>query len=388
MPARPARAGRAHREKRMQSNLDYELRFVTSDADLEAVYRLWYQICVAEMGRYQEVAEHAHERLVADGAGGGLLLGAFRRDGAAVGTLRLRSGKHRPFPDEYQTLYDLPRFADLITPAQMCVLDRMMILPEYRTTLLPLHIFFEIITDALRQGLEVAFCDCEPHLLNVYYRLGLRNHAPGFYRPSFGYMIPLMLIRGDAEQQWRVRSPLLAHVGWPKESTELGLALARRLDSSVVVSELLTGDGDPRWERVVALCASLPAGSLFTGLSDAERRQCLHRSHLLRCRKGDRLITRGTAYNRTLFVVMDGVVEVHRPGRPPIPLARGEIFGELGLLMQSARTADVIAAGDDVQILTLSEGALRPLLEGESALTARLLRNLARILCTRLIDDR
>lgn len=369
----------------MKPNLEYELRFVTSDAELEALYHLWYQICVAEMGRYQAVAEHTRQRLVADGAGGGVLIGAFRRDGSAVGSFRLRSGKHRPFPDDYQVLYDLPRFADLITPAQICVLDRMMLLPEYRNTLLPLHIFFEMITYALKQDIEVALADCEPHLLNLYYRLGLRNHAPGFYRPGFGYMVPLILIRGHAEQQWRVRSPLLAHVGWPDVSTELGLALARRVDTGgVVVSELLTGDGDPRWERVVALCRRLQAGatSLFAGLSEIELRQCLRRSHLIRCRQGDQLVTRGVAFNRTLFLLMDGVAEVRRPDRPPTPLQPGAVFGELGLLAQSAHDADVVAASDDVQVLALSEGTLRPLLDGESALTARLLRSLARILST------
>ena len=369
----------------MKPNLEYELRFVTSDAELEALYRLWYQVCVTEMGRYQDIAEHARQRLVADGAGGGVLLGAFCRDGSAVGSFRLRSGKHRPFPDDYQVLYDLPRFADLITPAQMCVLDRMILLPEYRNTLLPLHFFFEIITYALKENLEVAFADCEPHLLNLYYRLGLRNHAPGFYRPGFGYMIPLVLIRGDAEQQWRVRSPVLAHVNWPEVSTELGLALARRVDTgAVVVSELLTGDGDPRWEHVVAQCRRLHTGatSLFAGLSEVELRQCLQRSHLVRCRRGDLLITRGAAWSRTLFLLMGGMAEVRKPDRPPIPLHPGAVFGELGLLAQSAHTADVVAASDDVQVLALSEGTLRPLLDGESALTARLLRNLARILST------
>lgn len=369
----------------MKPDLEYELRFVTNDADLEALYRLWYQICVAEMGRYQGVAEHASQRLVSDGAGGGVLIGAFRRDGSAVGSFRLRSGKHRPFPDDYQTLYDLPRFADLITPAQMCVLDRMMLLPEYRSGLLPLHIFFEMITYALKQDLEVAFADCEPHLLNLYYRLGLRNHAPGFYRPGFGYMIPLMLVRGHAEQQWRVRSPLLAHAGWPDVSSELGLALSRRVDAgAVVVSELLTGDGAPGWEEVVARCRRLHTGatSLFAGLSEAELRQCLRRSHLIRCRRGDRLVTRGAAFNRTLFLVMGGMAELHGADRPPVALEPGAVFGEHALLVQSAQPADVFAASDDVEVLALSDGTLRPLLDGdgESPLTARLLRNLARIL--------
>lgn len=373
----------------MKTSLEYELRFVTGGADLEALFRLWYQVCVVEMGRYQAVAEHTHQRLVVDGAGGGVLIGAFGHDGEAVASLRLRSGKHGPIPDEYQTFYDLPRFADLITPEQVCMLDRTMIAPEYRSSLLPLHIFFEAIKYGRQQELLVAFGNCEPHLLNHYYRLGLRNHAPAFFLPSFGYLFPLMLISGDVERQWRVRSPLLAHTAWNTESTELGLALARRADAgAVVVSEFLTGDDDPRWQQVTAWCRALHTGerSLFEGISEAELRQCLYRAHLMQCRRGDQLITRGAAFNRTLFLVMSGVVEVRRPERAPIPLAPGAVFGELGLLMQTARTADVVAASDDVQVLALSEGTLRPLLDGTSALTARLLRNLARILGARLMD--
>ena len=107
-------------------------------------------------------------------------------------------------------------------------------------------------------------------------------------------------------------------------------------------------------------------------------------SPVISCASGDRIVGQDLA-ERSVFVVLDGAVEVMRDGKSVALMARGAVFGEIAFLLGIDRTADVIAVGD-TKVIALRERALNELIASESKLAARFLLNLARIACLKLVE--
>ncbi len=66
-------------------------------------------------------------------------------------------------------------------------------------------------------------------------------------------------------------------------------------------------------------------------------------------------------------------------------LGPGDVFGEMAFLLELPRQSDVYAATPGVRILSLSDGTLHRLMAEEPVLAAKLLFNISRMLCGRLI---
>jgi CRP-like cAMP-binding protein len=66
-------------------------------------------------------------------------------------------------------------------------------------------------------------------------------------------------------------------------------------------------------------------------------------------------------------------------------LTAGDAFGEVAFLLEQPRSFDVDAATDGSRVLSLSEGALRTMIAEDADLAAKLLLNLSRLLCAKLI---
>ena len=66
-------------------------------------------------------------------------------------------------------------------------------------------------------------------------------------------------------------------------------------------------------------------------------------------------------------------------------LTAGDAFGEMAFLLERPRSFDVDAATDDTRILSLSEGALRTMIAEDATIAAKLLLNLSKMLCVKLI---
>lgn len=105
-------------------------------------------------------------------------------------------------------------------------------------------------------------------------------------------------------------------------------------------------------------------------------------SHVLACSAGDLIVRHGST-DMTVFVVLDGTVDVLREGRVVARLQPGSVFGEVAFLAEVPRSADVVAARDS-QLICLRPHILTALIEKEPRVAAPLLLNLSRILAQRL----
>jgi CRP-like cAMP-binding protein len=57
----------------------------------------------------------------------------------------------------------------------------------------------------------------------------------------------------------------------------------------------------------------------------------------------------------------------------------------MAFLLQQPRSMDVYAATDGVRVLSLSEGMLRQMIDSDAQAAAKLLLNISKMLCLRLL---
>lgn len=122
------------------------------------------------------VADHDARQLVDDADELSQLLLATD-DGFPVGTLRMTCGLDTNFPPDLVDTYSLDRFEGPVPREAIIVMTRFMVRPQLRGSTVP----FRMIEEATRflveeTPVEATFCDCQPHLIGLYLRLGFRAY--------------------------------------------------------------------------------------------------------------------------------------------------------------------------------------------------------------------
>jgi CRP-like cAMP-binding protein len=124
---------------------------------------------------------------------------------------------------------------------------------------------------------------------------------------------------------------------------------------------------------------------VFDGFTDDETKRCIARSTIIECEAGDRVLKRGGTA-RNIFVVLAGTLEVRDGDTIVNVLTAGDVLGEIAFLLERPRSFDVDAATNDTRVLSLSEGALRRMIAEDATIAAKLLLNLSKMLCVKLIQ--
>ena len=149
-------------------------------------------------------------------------------------------------------------------------------------------------------------------------------------------------------------------------STAVGAGAAAR--AALVVATGADGLGGD-WSPVLA---EVP---LFAGLSKRHLRRLAGLARARRFAQGTTILRAGEP-GAAFYVVLDGTVRV-LPGTGRVfKLGPGEVFGEMALLDDGPRSADVVADGE-VLTMTIGRTAFDKLLRSEPAIARALLRTLA-----------
>lgn len=342
-----------------------ELFRACSESDREELFRFRYSVYVEELGRYRGIADHDGRRLVEPEDANSALFGA-RQDGQVVGTSRMTFGVDG-FSARQVAQYGLGPFLAEVPPALMAVGERFMVASDLRGSPVSSKLREYTEREVEAAGVRLVFGNCEPHLLSLYLTSGARTYAEhNINSEEAGYLIPLVWPVGDTD-------------GLP----EVVDAALRGPD--VVRSASLMAPED-YWAQVEGTLERLQQEALhaFAGLGASETRECIERSNIIACDQGDRVLKEGGS-SHNLFLVLDGTLEVRHDGRLINVLGPGDVFGEIAFLLDLPRQSDVYAATPGVRILALSDGILNKLIAEEPALAAKLLRNIAKMLCGRLI---
>jgi hypothetical protein len=242
--------------------------------------------------------------------------------------------------------------------------------------------------------IQLTFGACEPHLLSLYLGNGHRTYSNrNINSPESGYLIPLVIVTEDIAYFRSIDA--FRSIGAPDvdslrdfgEDARIPDCVERLItNSGSVISQRLTAPGS-YWSEVHASLGELVENRIspLDGLSEEEAVRCLGRSSIIDCSPGDRVLKKG-GVARNMFVVLDGTLEVKDGDTLVRVLGPGDVIGEVAFLLERPRTMDVYAATDDVRILSLSESTLRKMIASEPEFAARLLLNLSKVLCLRLLQ--
>jgi Cyclic nucleotide-binding domain len=357
-----------------------ELFRAESEEDREEIFRFRYSVYVEEMGRYRRGADHQGRRLVEPEDAHSVIYGA-REDGRVVGTGRITFGADG-FSARQIDQYSLRPFLDEVPAELMSIGERLMVAPDLRGSDISPRLRDYQEEDIKARGVRFLFGGCEPHLLSLYLSGGARTYAEhNINSEEAGYLIPLMWCEGDAEE-------LAEAVGSFDDEGRPCLpgCVERSLAQSGGVYSTSLTPPEEYLTRVEETLERLDQAELhaFSGFDHAETQAAISRSNIIECDRGDRVLKEGGS-SRNLFFVLDGVLEVRHRDRIINVLGRGDVFGDMAFLLELPRQSDVYAATDDVRILSFSDGTLHKLMAEDPALASKLLLNISRMLCGRLI---
>ena len=353
--------------------MNIEINVATTDAERDAIYRLRYEVYVEEMHIFGDVADHERRMLIdANDADARLLYATI--DGEYVGTVRLNLGKDAPFSDEFEQTYNFERFRPAATDDQMMALTRFIVKGGFRGSPVAFHLIEECARIGLREGIEVAFCDCQPHLIRFYQRIGFRGYECRVYNdPEFGIMVPHAFVYGDAGYLKSIRSPVYpifaAGPAYP--------------DGGQKINALLGSTNVREIEKAETDASAIYDVPFFDGLEEKEAKRITSRGYLFDVAPGDRVIRQGQIA-RTVFVVLSGSLELCNEDGLCTEAHPGDVVGEPAFLLHTQRIADVYAGPDGARVLSLDEDRLQRLINKPSALAAMLLLNLSKALARKM----
>jgi hypothetical protein len=237
---------------------------------------------------------------------------------------------------------------------------------------------------------QFAFIDCSPYLIRLYERIGFRLYAPHFCYDATGVLsVPMCLVMSDEEHLSRTRSALL----------KLARRHARAHDQAISEFFHEQWEGQPAYQEA-ALDEEIPIDPhlhvdpapsyadipLFEDVDEPHISEFLSACRKVEFTAGQTAIASNDP-STDVYLLTRGYVEVTKEthGRKIAiaTLGPGELIGEMNMLLNTGRTASVVAL-TKAQAIVISEETFRSLFEKDPVLVARINLNLARILARRL----
>lgn len=296
------------------------------------------------------------------------------RSGEIIAALCLADALQLSEDNCWRNTYQLDLF-DEDQLGTMAVFVDMIIEEEYQKTpaaaVLISHCFIEI----LKAGGQAILLSCEAERFPIFKRLGLR--PIGLQQKSNnGIYIP-MICFPDEDYFATIHSPVIS--------------LLRGLD-------FMTYKGFQDWYKdLVDRNQDLRIGSTYfpdseeqftghksitEGLSPAGKKAFLKNAIVITYNEEEVLLMENDG-GKTFGFVRQGLLKVMINGKTIVLLGEGDIFGEIAFILESNRSAQVVAASPNTEVVQFSESAVNNL-ESEADRTA-IWRNLARVMAQKLI---
>ncbi|AXQ31471.1 GNAT family N-acetyltransferase [Solimonas sp. K1W22B-7] len=355
-----------------------DIKQAQTPEEFAACARQRYRVYTEEMNLYHDAADQQGQQLSdPDDAWSRFYYAAV--DGEVVASLRFHWGSDGQFSEEWNAVYRFDSFAPDVLPEQMAVGSRLTVDKAYRGSALPGQLVAHGLTECLRDGKQLVFLDCVPHLINYYTRLGWRQYTDNVEDTNVGILVPMCLVFDDRDHLARVGSNLLALVDAVRPGVTAGPWVHRLFPHSSYAEAAL------RHGSQSAVFQLLSEGLLpiFQGFTTAQVQLLTDQSNILDCEAGALFIRRRTVY-RSVFVVLSGQMEVLGDKDVVATIGKGELVGEMSFVLGGMRSADVRAGPEGAQVLSLQENILRKMLDADTALASRFYHNLSRILALRL----
>jgi hypothetical protein len=357
-----------------------------TEAERQAVFEFRYTVYATELGRKLGNADHGR-RVVHDEEDDKpytTLLYTQDDDGGLTGTIRIRLWEPGKVPHKDWETFSMDRFQGL-GEMRTAEIGRLMIEPGHRGQLGLLSIACAVYQLCAGQlGVDTVFINCATGLVRHYRLLGFRTYAGRLVPTVDGLEVPLLLIPSDREylgQVGAVIAPFADVFYGPDGHAPVDVGRwSNLLDAD---SAPVRFDAAAVWDRVERL--RLTAGerpSILEALSEDTVRKLTEKGFIMEVSAGHLLTEKGLA-QREIFVILNGVFEVHDGERRLSVLGTGDLIGEIAFFGTSGRRSASVTAAADGQVLALRRHFVDELMKSDPACAADILFGLARVLADR-----
>lgn len=362
--------------------MEYEIRRVQTPEALEAVGRLRYQVYTRELDRSPPGIDHQRGVLIDPEDAVSMVFAAYAGDELAA-AFRATPIDRLPDDSHWRGLYQCSRFP--VAEEKQMMLARLVVDGRHRASLVAPQLFAHAYGAGREAGAELCFIIAAPNMVPLYQVLGFRRFGEGIRDPDAGYRLPMVMITGDWAHLESVRSPLLALARQSPPNVNLGDWFEEEFPehSQPSASRALGRDEFMRQFAERLTDTGIP---LLDEMSGEDKQRLYLAAEHLDAVAGQPIVQRHGS-GREMYLILGGAVEVSTGERSRrrvlTTLGAGQLFGEAGFLMGSPRTADVVAI-TDTQLLALDDKGFDRLADSDPRVALLLLRNLSRMLCTRL----
>jgi Cyclic nucleotide-binding domain/Acetyltransferase (GNAT) domain len=363
------------------------VHIASSEDERDAVFSFRYSVYVEELGRKLGNADHRVRRVhdEEDDKPYTMLLYTADDDGSLTGTIRVRHWRPGEVPEKDSKAFSMELF-DGMSKLGTAEAGRLMIKPDHRGQLGIVSIACALYQLAATElAVDVAFLNCATGLVRHYRLLGFRTYAGRLVPTPDGIEVPLVLFPSDRTY--------LEHIGsFLAPFHDVFYGPGRRAPVEIErFASLLDADSTPVqvdpaavWDRVnrVRGAAGRQLRTL-DALSEETVRRFADKGFLMKVPAGELLTEKGLA-QQEVFLILDGMFEVHDGDRRLRIVGRGEVIGEVGFFGTSGRRSASVSAATDGQVLVLRRHFLDELRESQPAIAAEILFELARALADRM----
>ncbi len=359
-----------------------------TEAERKAVYRLRYQVFVEELNKDLANADH-HNREIRDPEDEQPNTTLFYTvsQGGFSGSLRVVMWQPRQLTRDISNTYALHLFPN-IEKHPIAEVGRLVASSKSRGQLvLPALARAGYDFAVGEHGCHFAFSFCAPGLVRPYRRLGYRPYNAGMISTTDGLRVPLIMITSDRAYFEEVNSPLAPFVSLyfgPKRNRLAPLDLTPYRKILGESENRIEVKPDQVWQQIQMELNrdSGPSCSLMDNLSERELRKLAEQGVILQVQPYQR-VTREDLHEREMFVILDGVFVVYSGEKRLAMLHKGDIFGEVALLLDSGKRLASIRALNRGKLLVLRRKFIEDMMERDPKIAAKLLFNISRILAQR-----
>ena len=240
---------------------------------------------------------------------------------------------------------------------------------------------------------DIKFCiiDSYPHLVQLYHQMGYRFYMHNIRHPDYGSVIPMVLILEDIEYFREIRSPFYRAARAYENSKETAEYFQANFPEYASVRPLFALKPDELFSKYSSEIARTPEQRSFeflAGFSKEDVQTLLSQLAILSYEPGE-FVFRQDDQSLGMFCIMRGQVEVihrrHGKEKTVAILNEGDIFGEMGFVAKTKRTAS-IRVREATELLVLAPNDLDKITMMTPELGTKFLTNLFRIVVERYIN--
>ena len=259
--------------------------------------------------------------------------------------------------------------------SSLAIFSQLAIHPAHQKSQAAIVLLSHCFIEVLKAGGQAVLMSCDPGHYSIFKRLGMRPIGPLSKTTEGLFRIPMIFLP-DQDYLSIIHSPVLP--------------LMRGVDFEVYQPLC-------QWYyQLVRENSSLQVGSAYyankedfeshhtitEGLSEKGLEAFLKNAIVIHCREGEVLITENDG-GKAFGFVRKGMLKVVIGNKTVVLLGEGDIFGEIAFILHTKRTAQVVAASPDTEVVLFSESAINTL-EAEADRSI-IWRNLARVLAQRVV---